>query len=388
MTRTFLKRNQYAFGMFILFIALLIMKLPSVDELSSFTTSIYAATYSLGFSSRLLVGSIIFLFTDFLTKKALYAVIIVSTVLMTAFVSYMLGYVPGRLDGDAGKGARTLMLLYAATPSSIICLYRDIYFGRYDVYLILVTMLILVCLANNRLRWLVPVLCAVCLMIHQVWMFSFMPSVGILLLYSAYRDKKKTVGAALCAVSYAVIIGLFLYFQFFKPDLGYASADEMAEVLGKRTGFPINSNIYLGEYFSSVPELWSGYIKKILIEDSIPDAAYLLPILLPVLAVLYGVWVNAFRLCDKKFMRFILLLCMAAPVSTLVECVMINDYGRWFTGMLITQFSLLFFLLNKKEDSVVASVEKLTAFFSKRSYLAVAVAVYVPMFVFSASYNL
>ena len=388
MTKSFVEKNKYAFGMFILFSVMMLLKMPPYDGLSTFSTTIYTATYDLGFSSRFLVGSIIYLFTDFLTAKALYVIIVVSTILMTALVSYLLGYMPGRLEGDAGSGARALMLLYAATPSSIICLYKDNNFGRYDVYLIIVTLLILVCLAKERFQALVPALCAVCMLIHHVWMFSFMPSVGILLLYSAYRNKKKAVGTALCAVSYALIVGLFLYFQFFKPALGFASPEDMADVLGKRAGFPIDPNIYFGEYFSSVPKLWSGYVKGILIEDSIPDAAYLLPILLPVLAVLFTVWLNAFKLCKEKFLRFILLLCMAAPSSTLVQCVMINDYGRWFMGMLLTQFSLLFFLLYKKEDCVVASVEKLAVFFKKRPYLAAAVAVYVPMFIFSASYNL
>lgn len=374
--------------MFILFIVLLLLKMPKAENMSSFSITIYTTSYDLGFSSRFLVGSLIFLFTDFLTLNSLYAIIVVSTVVMTAFASYMLGYVPGRLDGDAGSGARAIMLLYAATPISIIVLYKDDNFGRYDIYLIIVSLFLLVCLAGQHLRWLVPALCAVCMLIHHVWMFSFMPASAILLLYSAYRDKKRRSGVALCALSYAVIIGLFLYFQFFKPSLDFASAEEMAAALGQRVDYMVNPSIYYGEYFSSVPELWHSYIKPILLEDSVPDALYLLPVILPVLAVLFSVWLNAFRLCREKFMRLVILLCMAAPLSTLVQCVMINDYGRWFAAMMITQLSLLFFLLYKKEESVTASVGNLAVFLRKHSYLAAAVAAYVPMFIFSASYNL
>jgi hypothetical protein len=388
MAKSLIEKNKYSIGMFVLFTALLLLKMPGIDDLSSFTTTIYTTSYDLGFSSRFLVGSLVFLFTDFLTRKALYAIIVVSTVVMTAFASYMLGYVPGRLDGDAGSGARAIMLLYAAVPISIIVLYKDNNFGRYDIYLITVSLLILVCLAKRRLRWIVPALCAVCMLIHHVWMFSFMPAAAILLLYSAFRDKKRRAGVALCALSYAVIIGLFLYFQFFKPILRFASAEEMAAELGLRTDFLLNPSIFYGEYFSSVPELWNGYIRQILLEDSIPDALYLLPVVLPVLALLFSVWINAFRLCSEKFMRFVILLCMAAPLSTLVQCIMINDYGRWFAGMMITQISLMFFLLYKKEESVTEAAGRLAVFFKKRPYIAAAVAAYVPMFVFSSSYNL
>lgn len=79
---------------------------------------------------------------------------------------------------------------------------------------------------------------------------------------------------------------------------------------------------------------------------------------------------------------------MLSPVSTLVQCVMINDYGRWFAAMLITQLSLMFFLAYKDEQTVVGALEKLAGFFKGRPYLAVSAAAVIPIFTFSISYNL
>lgn len=388
MSKSFVEKNKYAFGMFVFFVVMMALKMPPYNGMSSFSTTIYTATYDIGFSSRFLVGSVIFLFTDFLTLKALYAIIIVSTLIMVALLSFMLGYIPGRLDGAAGSGARAVMLFYAAMPVSVIVLFKDMNFGRYDIYLIIVSMLILVCLSRRQAAWLVPMLCGICMLIHHVWMFSFMPAAAILLIYTAGRGKKKGRGIAVCALSFAVIIGLFIYFQFFKFDPGFATAEEMTAAMSKRVDYGLNSDIFYGEYFSSVQELWASYIKPILIEDSIPDALYLMPVFLPFLAVLYYVWFNAFLLCGEKFMRFVILLCMLSPASTLVQCVMINDYGRWFAAMLITQLSLMFFLAYKDEQAVVGALEKLAGFFKGRPYLAVSAAAVIPIFTFSISYNL
>jgi len=379
------RKYRYSLVFFAFFAFMLVIKLPKYGSINEWATMPYVVTYREGFDSRMLIGSIIFLFTDYLSANAMWTVVLVSTVLLAALLSWVLGEALRCCEDEAAFGAKCMALFFVLTPTSIIYLFKYLNYGRMDIYLAIFALLILACANRKYARWLIPLFCLSAMLTHHVYLFMFMPSMGITLLYEAYKNRFAKSSIALCAASYSVVILLFIYFQFSPNPVGFETADEMLEFLKTRTDAAIHYDMIFGEYFTDITAVWRSYVVPLILESALPDLPYTVLAAAPALGVLYVVWVKAFKRCEDKFIRFILFLCMFAPITMVIQCILTNDYGRDFAAVLFTQFSMLFYLVHRREESVLQSVAAIGRFFRKNLYALSAVAGYLALFLFSAS---
>lgn len=80
----------------------LLRQLP--EELHGWNSAWYAMDYSLGFDSRLFIGSVLRLFyPDFLPAKAAYRFVFLSLILLLFLLSWVLGYALRQLEGKMPK---------------------------------------------------------------------------------------------------------------------------------------------------------------------------------------------------------------------------------------------------------------------------------------------
>ncbi|MBQ3149986.1 MAG: hypothetical protein IJB86_01935 [Clostridia bacterium] len=384
---SFFKKNKDSFFIAGFLFAMLLLKLPAPDEMSSFSTTPYFVSNKLGIVSRSFIGNIIFTFTDFLSEKTLYTVILIFTCLMICMLSFLAGYVIKKLDGDLQQTARFTALLYLLLPTSVIFLFKDINFGRFDLYQIILSMILSVVASKKGFHYLCPVIMAVGIMIHQVNIF-YMPFCVIALLLEIKKSGFKKSRIITTVISVVAVVSLFFYYQFYPKTLNFATAEEAAAFLQQFTDIEISSSVLFGEYYSNVFELWRSYVWPILRGDSIPDLLFVFPFLIPVFVLFFVLWKGAFKKAEDSFSKFIFFLALISPLASLPQFILINDYGRWFAALFINQFFTLFYMLYRKENAVSESLLSIRDFFKKHTVALVMLIIWMACVLASASYNM
>ncbi len=189
---------------FLLLFFTLLCRIP--EELHGWNSAWYAMDYSLGFDSRLFIGSVLrLLYPGFLPAEAAWQFVFFSLILLLFLLSLVLGYSLRQLEGQrAEKGLLLVILLYLLSPGSPSYLWTSENMGRFDMYLLTVSLIAVICCILIRSVWLqlilLTILGLIALSIHQAFMFLFFPLFFTLYLKSALA-KKQTLLPVLFAVS-------------------------------------------------------------------------------------------------------------------------------------------------------------------------------------------
>lgn len=385
--KSFSKKNKDSLFIAGFLFLMLALKIPEPHEMSQFSTTPYFVSDKLGTVSRSFIGNIIFTFTDYLSQNALYIIILIFTCILIVMFSALAGTIINQQSGELRQSVRFSVLLFLLLPTSLIFLFKEINYGRFDLYQIILSMIAGIFASRKGLHYLCPVIMAICIMIHQVNIF-YMPFIVIALLLEIKNSnfsKKRIISFFVALIA---VISLFLFYQFYPKTLNFATAQDAASFLQGFTDIKISSSVLYGEYYSNVFELWGSYVRPILRDDSIPDLIFVAPFVLPVFTLFFLLWKGAFKKCTAPFTKFIFLLCLLSPLMALPQFILINDYGRWFAGIFINQFFMLFYMVYRKEEFVCESLLSVREFFVKHHWALPTLTVYMASVLASASYNL
>ena len=176
-------------------------------------TTRYMLTYEFGFISSALVGSIVSLFTDRLTTHMIFVIGLISFFVLIAQISILLGYIIRKGQQNERPAIIIFAILFLASPLSITYL-LGYHFALLDTYWIIITLLALFFLKKNFFVWVVPLLCAVAVSVHQGYLVTYMPALAIPILYEIYKTNRSKKSIAIFSSSCLVIITLFVFFQF------------------------------------------------------------------------------------------------------------------------------------------------------------------------------
>jgi len=153
-----------------------ICNIPDISRLNFWNSIYYVLSYdAFGFNSRLILGSIIHIFTDYISTKTVYIFINVSTVLFIVFITAVVGKVARTISKNTDIDAEIFIVLFCACPVSILYLFNVENFGRLDLYLIFISVLILLCVKNNKAKWSIPFLCFLAMAVNQNFAVMYMP---------------------------------------------------------------------------------------------------------------------------------------------------------------------------------------------------------------------
>lgn len=357
--RRFKKERTGYFALFLIFFAIqLILKCPYSDDLvncSSF--QFYPLNYSMGFSSRMFIGSVLNLFYgDYLKDTTVFHFVFVFMLIMSALVSYILANAISSTSGDEKYGVIAAAFLFVSSPMSISYFFISLHFGRLEAYTFIIAMLMLLCLKRRALLPLIPVLCLAAMATHQIFIVLFMPLVGIALLYVTMKhnfDKRYT---ATFAVTCVVAVLSFVYFQYLSvmpfAQFSFTDANEMADYLNARTDIKIIPALLYIEYFSPLREWRSAAvvpaIESFWRENILPS----LLTFLPIIVCFPAFWVKCLRRAETKLGRLIFLMCLCSPLTLIFSCWAAADWDRWFGAAALSQFSLLFFFITVRDGTV------------------------------------
>ncbi len=396
-----LRKHYHAPLLFLLLAFGFLCTLP--DELHGWNSGWYAMDYSLGPDSRLFIGSLLRLFyPDFLPASAVYAFVVLSVLVLLALLSYVLGYGLRRVEGTEGfTGLAVLTALYLLSPGSPAYLWSTENMGRFDLYLLLVTLAAGIVCFYVRPALVCLVVLTICgavgLSIHQGYLFTFFPLLFTLFLlsigYTGPGERSPRQLRLYLIVSFlcmGFLAAVFFYFQFLS-HIRVDSCEELTAVLSARTDLLLNESAFRYEYFSGMTESVQELVLNQLGERIRYGIVTLL--LLSPLAALYGwFWKQVLNAAAGNGIRknsgcgerengclhpFFYLCILLSQLLFLPAFVLTIDWGRWFGAFLTVQTLQIVFLAAKKDAAALSALASLSAAVHRHPLLFLCAAVWL-----------
>lgn len=348
------------------------------------TRTAYLINYEFGFNPQSLVGSILYLFTDMITRRMIFIVAVISFLLMAAQISLLLGRLIRKSPPAERSSTVTVMMLFLASPLSVTYL-LGMHMQRLDVYWIILTLLSLAFLKKPVLRWTIPLLCAAAISVHQGFMSTYMPAVAIPLLYEVFKNPRRLSHYLLFGSSCLIMIVLFAYFQFAAPGFPFDKAADLAADLSQKADFAASAPMLHVGFFAPINEWLTQFTLPFTASYALPLGIFYLIASLPLIAVFLFLWSNAFRNSSCRLLRLIFLLCAAAPLVFIPAALLANDWDRYYAAVVNCQFILIFYFIYARETTVTAALQKVGGFFERHPLLLPALLIVMNSLTFSAA---
>lgn len=349
----------------------------------------YLADLSMGKTSRLLMGTIINWLTDNPTKEFVNAFAVVF-VFITLFLSSLL---VGKVISGVEKELKPHVLVFTAFLVSGTFTFAGFsrYLGFFDVYLFLISLIAVVFLQSKYLKWLVPLLCAVCVFIHQGFAFTFFPIIILVSFYKTVSDKKPTDAAVflLSAVT-SVVATLFCVLK--GTQTMNIPFEQMREIISERASFHLDEEDFrdvrffyygiapdkglenAGAQTTELPllEKIAGVIEYNQYITSSSNGLFAVLSLAVVLFVIFWIiWIKCIKHTDNKGKKFVYLCFMLAVLIVPLYSLLAADFIRWVQAGMLTQFILAMFMFFMKDEPFECAVAELGEYFKNKKFILV-----------------
>ena len=321
----------------------------------------YLITYEFGLIPRAFIGSVLSLFTNKITYHVVYVVAIIFFIILISQISLLLGSSIRRSESDVKPSVKIFTLLFLASPLSVTYLLGG-YFARLDMYWIIITLIALVFLKNRILRWTIPLLSAIAIMIHQAYIVTYMPALVIPMLYEIYKSKYSKKSIAVFSLSCFSMIFIFLFLLFAQKNIPFVNAADFVKHISKNVGFTPDIHMIYAEYYCPISEWTIHVVLPILSYIALPVGLTLLVFSIPLIIIFGYIWKQSFKDTKNKFMKFVFLLCAAAPSVFVLAAFFGTDWDRWWAAVINNQFIIIFYFIVSKEKAVTDSVQKVGKF--------------------------
>ena len=350
-------------------------------EANVFTFQFYLCDYSVGVCSRLFVGAVIALFTDYVTISMMNMIVNCAVILAFVFQAVLAGLLLRTGLKNRSVPASLIGLLFMTNPLMVL---EKLYLtGQLDIYLVLLLFFWLAFFKTPLLTLVTPVFCVVGMAIHYGFLFSHLPPMLTLLLYYSVLsdDKRVKINKAAALVTGSVSsVASFIYFVFFANKHLKMTSDEFYLHMASRfdlfsrgqgispstTFIPID-RVYLdyyifgidhGEDYSRDFETFFGHLIQTVRERT--DVSILwndIVMFIPVFLFVAIIWIWCAK--REKGVRKLPYLCFVAQALVLLpELVISTDVWRWFAAAMISQFVVFSILYLDQETTLHQLIDK------------------------------
>lgn len=342
--------------------------------------TLFLLDYKVGYSSRLLIGSLVNVFAhSVITEKWLFGFILVSYSITYFILALLLGKLIRSADENLKNIIIFLVAVFIFTSFSIRVFIQ--YIGLLDIYWFLLSLIAVVCMRNRITKWLIPLICVTGLAVHYGFAMTFLPFIFGLLLYEIYSSGGKKSSVALTAVSFLTMIGSTVFFAVFANRFMKLDKAGTYAYLSGKANFPVWKLYYEGYLFYSDASTGKSYknigdVLKFLIQTAFTDIRtnnYIISFLfvLPLLILLFFVWKNAAKTSSKKSEKVFMYFCMALPLPSLPSFIISTDMERFLGEIIIVQFCMIFYLIFNKNEAIITSLKKAEGFFKSNPMLLI-----------------
>lgn len=385
------REPNYGIAVFAMLSASFLLTFPNLYTLGKSNALYYILPYKdFGFQSRLVVGSVVRLFTDYMTENSIFILMIVITLLFILAVSFMVGRIIKLAVRRDDIGAEMLAVLFIACPVSVQYLFTSNNIGRLDLYLILITALILYCVHHKKMKWAVPALCSIAMIVSFNFIFLYMPVIAVIMIREYMVVRRSKSGFIVFAASCLAVAVLFIFFKIFPPASAFANLAELKVYLAGITDvrgeeFIVYYDICrpLGDAYSRGADTTFSWFYELLSTYGL----FSLVAAGPAVAFFVSFWLTALKNTTPKKNRLFFLLCFLVPVGNLPMFLAI-DWDRWIPTLFISQMMLVFYLLAVVDAGTTDTLRRFRDFFSRHSLFTMLCVIYLSSSIFFDRYTI
>ena len=403
-----LHRRRYAitFFLFTVLYHVLVVNRLQLWKVSEISYTYHIVDYkSLGFRAQLLPGAVFYgLFGE---RASVWTASVFDTVLILLFFAgaalFLEKFILG-VEEPRRPAALILLLFYLSGPYTFAIFTDEL--GMLDVYWLYFSLIFFFILDKKALRFLIPVLFILSLLIHFSSVISYLILFSVLLLYKISVENKKSQKICYClilACSITATAGLFLYFLFHQSEGIPFTEDEFHLMLQDRGGsyfeyynysffnkyyneyvvppdlFSISSPFFKGINFVFEKALFTIRLHNKALMPQLLRIVFMVLILSPILHFLYKRVIGFYRhTANNKLKQFCIFLVMVQfPFTAVIGCLFSVDITRWCTHAFLIFFTMVLYLCHHEESlkcGILAEIEE-----AKRSF---------PALVYAAAYFL
>lgn len=333
-------------------------------------SSLLAFDYRIGFAPRLLIGSLMSLFTDYKSIAFMHTFYIIFFLLSALLFAFVAGRLIRGVSGKTREITVIFILLFLAVPYSFTALYpRSV---SVDRFMIVFTLLSLILISKKGFKWLVPLLLAMGLATYAGFAFMYMPAIAIVLLYETYKEKPSAGGKVLFLLSFLVMAVFSAYFLLYDGVKTYTDVDSLLAYATSKT------DLFYSNFFRAAVE---GFLlttpEDFFLNDVVPLDGYKgfyheftsTLFLLPLYTIFFLVWQRSIKSSQNKVEKFIFILCLLAPVARLPMFIVSTNYFRSRIALVIVQFFLVLYFIHRKNQTVTEVVKRIGLFFTNHVFL-------------------
>jgi len=359
----------------------------SEKHLDRFVLTHYAITYEFGLIPRAFIGSLISFFANKITSHAVYIMSIISFIILIFQISLVLGRLIRKSDPDIKLSIKIFILLFLASPLSVTYLLGG-YFARLDMYWLIITLFSLFLLKRRILRWTVPLLGAVAIMIHEGYLFTYMPALLIPMFYEIYKSKYSKKSIMIFGLSCTSMLLILLFLMFAQKNLPFANAADFVKQIAKNVEFHPEQEMIYCEYYCPFPQWTIHVVFPLLAYTALPVGLTLFAFSIPLIMIFGYIWKQCFRETENKFLKFIFFLCASAPSLFILAAILGTDWDRWWAAVINNQFIIVFYFIFSKEKAVIDSVQKVGNYFKEHLLLLLLIMIFSNSLTFSKASTL
>lgn len=338
--------------------------------------------YSHGYMTRGFVGEVISWFTNSVTEKMAYGIVVAVFVLLSLACALLLGRAVRNCDEQFRPIVAAIGFCLVLSPTTFYWLKSN---GmQSDLFFYALTMVALLFVKHKYLRWSIPVFASLATLCSVTYSVHCMTLLAIVLLYEFVKEKKKSSGI-LCLLTYGLIIGISVYAVASRSHLAFQNADELyAYISSKTNGDLLEETIryYLDEYFLTFEAAVQKYIALEIKKHWSVLVFGTLFVYVPVAILFAGFWADCLKRCKDVLGKIVFALAIVELLFALVPAIFTGEPGRWLSAGVIVEFGLLLYMLADRNENVQQTLSKWMRTVSENNYILIFAAAYVGLLLF------
>ena len=360
--KEFIRKTWNEINYEIIFFAIMLFRFFTLlpIRINWWVSTYYACDYSHGFIQRGFIGQVFkYITNNDISKDNAYIFIYIQTCLLMALVAFAFGALVRNVKKEHNKKIlSTLLIVYIFMPFSLSYLFGYTNFGRFDLYLYIITILQVFMLYKNPKFYkliIATALSLLCIIIHEAYMCFVFPIFVMVLLYILHKNRFKKdllVGAIILVTSVVFFTGYMKF--FFKPNL--PEAQTYINELDTATDLTICKSCVLFEYYLTSFEWHKEYFVFEHLPENLIGLVFTMILLWPINTFLIKTFKKYWGQHKKTSFWWVLICMLLGMLAYLPLFVTTSDWGRWLAGLYNYIIVLLFFVIGDKKEEFLEDI--------------------------------
>lgn len=352
------------------------------EEVEIINTTSLAFNYTYGFISRGFMGTIYWLIDlilpiNMIDYDCVVFFTLITTILYVALLFVFFYTILAKCKDSMMKNTQYLILFFTFFAVSMFLTKYN--FGRFDMYLLMLSLIGALLLIYEKAEWMVVPLSAIGVMIHQGNVFYFLNIILILLIYKALSTdgKKRKKYIIYFVLSFLVASVLFLYFEFFSRGNGEAIVEEITAVAeALRYDGDVHEDVIAHEILGE--DLTENEV--IYRYKNFTEFPFFILLMSPYLVMAFRFFKNLIKKAQTKLDKCKYLFVSIGAATMIPTIILKCDFGRWMFMIMAYYFVVVLALIAMKDKLVEEEVKNTFAGIRKLGIGKILVFIYPILF--------